>query len=43
LSAHNQDIVITLRYYHITDEEISKISYETIMSRRDQLCTEYGL
>ncbi|GBC36031.2 hypothetical protein GLOIN_2v1790940 [Rhizophagus irregularis DAOM 181602=DAOM 197198] len=43
LSAHNQDIVITLRYHHITDEEILKISYETIMSRRDQLCTEYGL
>jgi len=43
LSAHNQDIVTTLRYHHITDEEISKISYETIMSRRDQLCTEYGL
>ncbi|CAB4388580.1 unnamed protein product [Rhizophagus irregularis] len=43
LSAHNQDIVTTLRYHHITDEEILKISYETIMSRRDQLCTEYGL
>ncbi|CAB4387235.1 unnamed protein product [Rhizophagus irregularis] len=43
LSAHNQDIVITLRYHHITDEEILKISHETIMSRRDQLCTEYGL
>ena len=43
MSAHNQDIVTTLRYHHITDEEISKISHETIMSRRDQLCTEYGL
>ncbi|CAB4385903.1 unnamed protein product [Rhizophagus irregularis] len=43
LSAHNQDIVTTLRYHHITDEEILKISHETIMSRRDQLCTEYGL
>ncbi|UZO25829.1 uncharacterized protein OCT59_018087 [Rhizophagus irregularis] len=43
LSAHNQNIVTTLRYHHITDEEILKISYETIMSRRDQLCTEYGL
>jgi hypothetical protein len=43
LSVHNQDIVTTLRYHHITDEEISKISHETIMSRRDQLCTEYGL
>ncbi|UZO05373.1 uncharacterized protein OCT59_025727 [Rhizophagus irregularis] len=26
LSAHNQDIVTTLRYHHITDEEILKIS-----------------
>ncbi|CAB4373305.1 unnamed protein product [Rhizophagus irregularis] len=43
LSAHNQDIVTTLRYHHITDEEILKISHETIMSRRDQLCTEYDL
>ncbi|GET55076.1 hypothetical protein GLOIN_2v1790940 [Rhizophagus irregularis DAOM 181602=DAOM 197198] len=43
LSAHNQDIVTTLHYHHITDEEILKISYETIMSRRNQLCTEYGL
>ncbi|UZO19132.1 uncharacterized protein OCT59_010432 [Rhizophagus irregularis] len=43
LSAHNQDIVTTLRYHHITDEEILKISHETIMSRRDQLCMEYGL
>ncbi|CAB4442476.1 unnamed protein product [Rhizophagus irregularis] len=43
LSVHNQDIVTTLRYHHITDEEILKISHETIMSRRDQLCTEYGL
>ncbi|GET56987.1 hypothetical protein GLOIN_2v1790940 [Rhizophagus irregularis DAOM 181602=DAOM 197198] len=43
LSAHNQDIVTTLRYHHITDEEILKISHETIMSRRDQLCTEYVL
>ncbi|CAB4381028.1 unnamed protein product [Rhizophagus irregularis] len=43
LSAHNQDIITTLRYHHITDEEILKISHETIMSRRDQLCTEYGL
>ncbi|CAB4376076.1 unnamed protein product [Rhizophagus irregularis] len=43
LSAYNQDIVTTLRYHHITDEEILKISHETIMSRRDQLCTEYGL
>ncbi|UZO13637.1 uncharacterized protein OCT59_005134 [Rhizophagus irregularis] len=43
LSAHNQDIVTTLHYHHITDEEILKISHETIMSRRDQLCTEYGL
>ncbi|CAB4383489.1 unnamed protein product [Rhizophagus irregularis] len=43
LSAHNQDIVTTLRYHHITEEEILKISYETIMSRRDQLCTKYGL
>ncbi|CAB4382368.1 unnamed protein product [Rhizophagus irregularis] len=43
LSAHNQDIVTTLRYHHITDEEILKISHETIMSKRDQLCTEYGL
>ncbi|UZO25008.1 uncharacterized protein OCT59_017297 [Rhizophagus irregularis] len=43
LSAHNRDIVTTLRYHHITDEEILKISHETIMSRRDQLCTEYGL
>ncbi|GET50694.1 hypothetical protein GLOIN_2v1790940 [Rhizophagus irregularis DAOM 181602=DAOM 197198] len=43
LSAHNQDIVTTLCYHHITDEEILKISHETIMSRRDQLCTEYGL
>ncbi|UZO28126.1 uncharacterized protein OCT59_021669 [Rhizophagus irregularis] len=43
LSARNQDIVTTLRYHHITDEEILKISRETIMSRRDQLCTEYGL
>ncbi|GET56619.1 hypothetical protein GLOIN_2v1848961 [Rhizophagus irregularis DAOM 181602=DAOM 197198] len=43
LSAHNQDIVTTLRYHHITDEEILKISYETIMSKRDQLCTEYVL
>jgi hypothetical protein len=29
-----------LRYHHITDEEILKISKEP---RRDQLCTEYGL
>ncbi|GET61453.1 hypothetical protein GLOIN_2v1790940 [Rhizophagus irregularis DAOM 181602=DAOM 197198] len=43
LSAHNQDIVTTLRYHHITDEEILKISHETIMSRRDQLCMEYVL
>ncbi|GET58186.1 hypothetical protein GLOIN_2v1790940 [Rhizophagus irregularis DAOM 181602=DAOM 197198] len=43
LSAHNQDIITTLRYHHITDEEILKISHETIMSRRDQLCTEYSL
>ncbi|POG59228.1 hypothetical protein GLOIN_2v1487998 [Rhizophagus irregularis DAOM 181602=DAOM 197198] len=43
LSAHNQDIVTTLRYHHITDEEILKISHETIISRRDQLCTEYSL
>ncbi|GET62267.1 hypothetical protein GLOIN_2v1878998 [Rhizophagus irregularis DAOM 181602=DAOM 197198] len=43
LSAHNQDIVTTLRYHHITDEEILKISHETIISRRDQLCTEYIL
>ena len=43
MSAHNQDIITTLRYHHITDEEILKISHETIMSRRDQLCTEYGL
>ncbi|GET58590.1 hypothetical protein GLOIN_2v1790940 [Rhizophagus irregularis DAOM 181602=DAOM 197198] len=43
LSAYNQNIVTTLRYHHITDEEILKISHETIMSRRDQLCTEYGL
>jgi hypothetical protein len=43
LSAHNQDIVRTLRYHHITDEEISKISQESVNSKRDQLCTEYGL
>ncbi|PKC52447.1 hypothetical protein RhiirA1_543494 [Rhizophagus irregularis] len=41
LSAHNQDIVTTLCYHHITDKKISKISHETIMSRRNQLCTEY--
>ncbi|GBC01089.1 hypothetical protein RclHR1_40620001 [Rhizophagus clarus] len=42
-SAHNQDIITTLRYYHITDKEISKISHESVVSRRNQLYTEYGL
>ena len=32
-----------LRYHHITAEEISKISQESVISRRNQLCTEYGL
>jgi hypothetical protein len=43
LSAHNQDIVTILRYHHITDEENFEISKESVISRRDQLCTEYGL
>ncbi|GET58981.1 hypothetical protein GLOIN_2v1790940 [Rhizophagus irregularis DAOM 181602=DAOM 197198] len=43
LSTYNQDSVTTLRYHHITDEEISKISQESVISKRGQLCTEYGL
>ncbi|CAB4374050.1 unnamed protein product [Rhizophagus irregularis] len=43
LSIYNQDSVTTLRYHHITDEEISKISQESVISKRGQLCTEYGL
>ncbi|GET52594.1 hypothetical protein GLOIN_2v1790940 [Rhizophagus irregularis DAOM 181602=DAOM 197198] len=43
LSTYNQDSVTTLRYHHITDEEISKISQESVSSKRGQLCTEYGL
>ena len=43
MSTYNQNIVTILRYHHITDEEISKISHESVISRRDQLRTEYGL
>ncbi|RGB39725.1 hypothetical protein C1646_754223 [Rhizophagus diaphanus] len=43
LSTYNQDRVITLHYHHITDEEISKISQKSVSSKREQLCTEYGL
>ncbi|CAB4379034.1 unnamed protein product [Rhizophagus irregularis] len=43
LSTYNQDSVTILRYHHITDEEISKISQESVNSKRGQLCTEYGL
>ncbi|POG53966.1 hypothetical protein GLOIN_2v1792129 [Rhizophagus irregularis DAOM 181602=DAOM 197198] len=43
LSTYNQDSVTILRYHHITDEEISKISQESVSSKRGQLCTEYGL
>ena len=32
-----------LRYHHITDEEILKISQESVNSRIELLCTEYGL
>jgi hypothetical protein len=43
LSAYNQDIVSILRYHHITNEEILKISQESVNSRIKLLCTEYGL
>lgn len=43
MSAHNQDLVSILRYHHITDEEIFKISQEPVNSKRAELCTEYGL
>ncbi|GET54283.1 hypothetical protein GLOIN_2v1790940 [Rhizophagus irregularis DAOM 181602=DAOM 197198] len=43
LSTYNQDSVTTLCYHHITNEEISKISQESVNSKRGQLCTEYGL
>ncbi|EXX65943.1 hypothetical protein RirG_128500 [Rhizophagus irregularis DAOM 197198w] len=43
LSTYNQDSVTTLHYHHITDEEISKISQESVISKRGQLYTEYGL
>jgi len=43
LSNCNQNIVALLRYHHITDEEFAKISQESIISRKKQLCTEYGL
>ena len=33
----------TLRYHHITDDEILKISQESVISQRDQLCTKFGL
>lgn len=42
-SSCNQDTVTTLRYHHITNEEILEISQEPITSRRGQLCTKYGL
>jgi len=32
-----------LRYHHITDEEILKISQESVNSRIELLCIEYGL
>jgi hypothetical protein len=32
-----------LRYHHITNEEILKISQESVNSRIELLCTEYGL
>ena len=32
-----------LHYHHITDEEIFEISQESVISKRDQLRTEYGL
>ena len=43
MSAYNQDIVSILRYHHITNEEILKISQESVNSRIKLLCTEYGL
>ncbi|PKY14788.1 hypothetical protein RhiirB3_426867 [Rhizophagus irregularis] len=43
LSIYNQDSMTTLHYHHITDEEISKISQESVSSKRGQLCIEYGL
>ena len=43
LSDYNQDIAAISRYHHITDGEILKIFREPVRSRKDQLCTEYGL
>lgn len=43
LSAHNQNLASILCYHHITDEEIFKISQESVNSKRAELCTEYGL
>ena len=43
MSAYNQNIVSILRYHHITNEEILKISQESVNSRIKLLCTEYGL
>lgn len=43
MSAYNPDVVTILRYHHITNEEIFEISKESVISKRDQLCTEYGL
>ena len=43
MSAYNQDIVSILCYHHITNEEILKISQESVNSRIKLLCTEYGL
>ena len=43
MSAYNQDIVSILHYHYITNEEILKISQESVNSRIKLLCTEYGL
>ncbi|CAB4396619.1 unnamed protein product [Rhizophagus irregularis] len=37
------DIAGVLRHNANKDEEISKISQESVISKRGQLCTEYGL
>ncbi|PKY19767.1 hypothetical protein RhiirB3_384336 [Rhizophagus irregularis] len=43
LTDYNQDIVAKSRYHHITNEEITKISQESVISIKNQLGTKYGL
>ena len=43
MTDYDQDIVTISHYHHITNEEISEISQEPVISKKNKLCTEYGL